>query len=377
MAGWDDIQAVLDDELRAARLAKARGQAVVGVLSNNVPVELIHAAGAFALQLPTAPLPVTALADQYLERAFDPQARSALERLLRGDFALIDLLVLPRSVDSFQRLYYYLCELRRSFGLQLPEPFLYDILQTPWPTSDQYSHASTLELARRLAALTGRPLGVTQLAHSIASYNRVRERLTEVLAWRHRIPCRLRGERAHMLLTAATRLAPEEFSAALAGCSEDVPGSRTRVLLAGSAQDTPALHRLIAAAGGEVVCDYHWRGDLLFGPPIEEQGDPFEAVSRHYQRHSFSARTFAPPADRLRELREFTEHSRADCAVFYYHAEDDALCWDYNAQREAIGLPTLLLSIQPYAPDPALLTPLREFLRGLAIEPSVARSPVS
>jgi benzoyl-CoA reductase/2-hydroxyglutaryl-CoA dehydratase subunit BcrC/BadD/HgdB len=190
-----DISRVLRDPLAEARGAKLLGTPVVGFLSNNVPVEMIHAAGAFALQLPTAPGP-TPLADRYLEAPFDPQARAALEQLLRGALRLVDLLVLPRAVDSFQRLYYYACELKRSARAALPELHLYDVLHTPWQTSADYNLARTEEFARTLSALTGRTLHDASLSASIARYNRLRDKLARLSERRSAAPAQLSGVHA-------------------------------------------------------------------------------------------------------------------------------------------------------------------------------------
>src|SRR4051812_45526982 len=135
-----ELAEVLRDPLHAAR---ASGRPVVMFGSNNVPLELIHAAGCFPLQWPTTPLAATPHADRYLEAGFDPLSRSALEQLLRGDWNDVQLLVLPRTVDSLQRLYSYLCELRRSFADPLPAPFLYALLPTPFDTSASHNLEST------------------------------------------------------------------------------------------------------------------------------------------------------------------------------------------------------------------------------------------
>src|SRR4051812_18709064 len=126
-----DLSAVLHEPLSAAR---ASARPLVIFASNNIPVELIDAAGCFPLQLPTAPRSATARADHYLESRFDPMVRCALEQLLSGELDPARLVVLPRSIDSWQRLYYYLCELGRSFGERVPELFLYDLQQLPYDT---------------------------------------------------------------------------------------------------------------------------------------------------------------------------------------------------------------------------------------------------
>jgi benzoyl-CoA reductase/2-hydroxyglutaryl-CoA dehydratase subunit BcrC/BadD/HgdB len=366
-----DIAPILADGCYAARAAKARGQPVVGFLSNNVPVELIHAAGAFPLRLPTPPLTAAPLADRYLEPSFDPFARVALERLLRRDFAWLDLLVLPRSVDSFQRLYYYLDELRRSFGAALPEVYLYDVLHTPTQSSAAYDFESTLDLAAKLAVLSGSSASTDAYAAAIALYNRIRAKLATLLARRYQRPCSMSGLRAFELLAVAQRMAPADFeavlSAALAQPAESAPGART--ILIGSAHDGPALHRVVARAGGQVIADHHVLGDGLFGPAIDEAQPPLAAIAQHYHRHSWSVRSARAPL----ALGELARRTQAEAAVFFYYAQEEALTWHSAAQRrelDALGLPALTLPRQAYSPEPADERLLREFFaqqqRGLA-----------
>jgi benzoyl-CoA reductase/2-hydroxyglutaryl-CoA dehydratase subunit BcrC/BadD/HgdB len=356
-----EFEAVLRDPLWAARQS---GRPVVAFASNNVPCELIYAAGCFPLQLPTAPRADTTRADRYLEARFDPPVRSALEQLLAGELSDVSLVVLPRTVDSWQRLYYYLCELARSFGEQLPEPFLYDLLHTPFETSAAYNLQSTRLLADKLAALSGRALDDSALAASIALYNGIRGLLSSVAARRHERPCRLSGADALELYTTSQRLDPhalERALTALLGAAVGGEAHGVRTLLAGSPVDSPALHRLIERAGGQVVADFHSRGELLFGPKIREDLPPLAAVSEHYHRHSVSARTFPAPTAALLEL---AAQSHAEVALFHFYEQEEALTWDYPAQAAALrerGLRTLLLERASYEPDPALEPQLRQF----------------
>lgn len=342
------------DPLAAARAAKATAP-VVGFLSNNVPLELIHAAGCYPLQLPAAPAEPTPRADRYVEQAFDPIGRSVFERTLRGDFAFVDLIVLPRTFDSFQRLYYYLCELRRSGLERVPECYLYDLLHTPWYTSAEYNHASTELLRDRLEGLAGRTLAAGDLGASIALYNRIRGQLSKVFDRRCAVPCALAGTDAVELYSVAQQVRPETFERILESVLAEPPrvAHGKRILLAGAAHDTPALHAAISRAGGQVVADYHWRGELLFGRPVDEALPPLRALSAHYHRDSWSVRRFPlGTADMI----DLATRAHVQGAIFYYYASDEALSWDYPVQARdlaRVGVASLRLDGQPYPPDDA------------------------
>ena len=199
------LSTVLDAPLSAA---VASQRPIVLYVSNNVPLELIWACGCFPLQLPTAPRANYDLADRYLEPNFEPMVRSALEQLLSGELNAASLLVLPRTLDAWQRLYYYLCELTRSFGERLPEPFLYDLQQQPNASSAQYNLESTRLFAEKLQALSGTQLTAAALQESTALFNRLRAELSQLKLRRYQRPCQLSGAAALKLFSAAQRQDP-------------------------------------------------------------------------------------------------------------------------------------------------------------------------
>ena len=359
---------LLADRTRHARAWKERGGVVVGYASNCVPVELICAAGCFALQLPATPDQPTPHGDRYMEPQFDPMARSLFDRLLSGDFDFVDLVVLPRAFDSFQRMYYYLCELRRTGAARVPDVHLYDVLQSRSRSSAEYTYARTLDFKARLEQLTDRAIGDDDLRSAIALYNRVRAKLAAVSERRRARPCRLSGTTALDLYSASQLMAPDAFLSVLdrqlAAPPEHAPG--VRVLLAGSAHDEPLLHASIARAGGQVIADQHWRGEPLFGPPVDASLPPLRALSQHYHADARSTRSYPLPAA---ELVEVARAVAAQAAVFYYHAEEEALTWDYVEQRDALaesGVPALCLSMQPYPPSAAVEPELAAFLGAIA-----------
>ena len=365
-----DVDAVLQDPLQVAMNS---GRPVVLYVSNNVPVELIHACGCFPLQLPTAPRADYGRADRYLEPNFDPMVRAALEQLLAGELDKASLLVLPRTIDAWQRLYYYLCELQRSFGESVPEPFLYDLQQLPTEASADYNAVSTELLAKRLQALGGVTLTDDALTGAIEHYNRIRAQLRGLIGRRWKQPSKLRGADALDLYTAAGRLDADRLERALdsllAMRGEAAPGRR--VLLVGSPHDSAAVHRAIERAGGQVVADFHARGDWSLAPDLALEssldppasGAPLRAISRHYHERTLSTRSMALTASALTEL---ARASAAEVAIFFYYAEEEALTWDFPAQSQALaagGVPSLLLPQQAYPPTADLEARVKEFLQ--------------
>ncbi len=144
------IATLLADPLCAARAAADAGHRVIAYVGPDVPVELILAAGAVPVRLSGKAGIATPQADDFVERAFVPEIRSIAEQWVSGALDFIDSIVLPRSDDSAQRLYYYMCELQRRGACRRPRPLILDIAAVDRQSSAQHTIAATLKLAREL-----------------------------------------------------------------------------------------------------------------------------------------------------------------------------------------------------------------------------------
>lgn len=335
-----------------ARAHKAGGGAVVGYLTANAPVELIEAAGAFALRIDGGGVADTPAADAFVERLLDPTVRGACELLLRGDLDFLNALVFPRTTDSVQRLYYYLCEQERTKAAKPPRLLFYDLLHTPWYSSAEHSLRSLERLRDALREIGGGHVRDDALANAIAVSNRRRAALSTCLQARRTQPTGLSGVEAHYLFAAARRLSPAAFIAAASALSTAVKGRRAgggpRLVLAGNAPDTDNVHKILEQAGAVVVGDFHDRGELSMGPAIDVGLPPMRAISDHYHRHSSSPRSFPSQPD---QIVGFAREVGADGVLFFYYAEEEVLAWDYPGQRDQLekaGIASACLAGQPY-----------------------------
>lgn len=358
-----------DDRTRAARLRKSGGGRVAGYLGTTVPVELLSAAGFFPLQLSGLPDEATPLGDRYMEDLFDPIVRSVFDRLLAGQYDFLDLIVLPRSSDSAQRLYYYLCELRRTGRADLPEILLFDVAHTEWESSRRHNRVRFDELRAGIEAVAGRSIASSALSAEIAVSNRRRGRLREIVALRRARPSRLSAVRALQAFDGWRSLAGETFDMLIDHVLSDPgppPPPGPRLVLTGSALDHSGLHHLIESLGAVVVGDDHAYGEQGIGPDVDEAADPFQALLDHYQTIPCS-RTFQRPAA---SLCDFALKAGATGVVFHLFTEEEAFTWEYPAQRRALearGLGVLALTLQPYTRDAEPLRgELSKFIEGLA-----------
>jgi|GEM_PF-455322 len=371
--------ALLADPLAPARARARAGARVVGLVGADVPVELVTAASAYPVQLPISSGAQTPNADRYLEASFSPAARWVAEQWLTGAYDCLDAVIFPRSNDSAQRLYYYLCELQR-WGLTAgPRALLYDLAKIPRESSRRHTLAATMRLAEELGAR--RP----EIAEAIAARNRRRVLLSDLGRLRE-TDAPPPGSEVQRLLRASDLGDAEAFDDALVEWLQ-VPRGRhsgPRIILAGSAPPDERLHEAVERAGGCIIDELGEHSTRRLGDPIvleqdssdlydDPRGiacDPLEALSNHYHALPYGPRAFF---DRPSALCERTVRGRADGVVLWLIEEDEASVWEVPAIRQTLDasrVPHLVLARRRWDAADGALEAVSEFVSGLAPKPA-------
>ena len=332
------ISTALADPLRSARTAVERGRRAIGAIGRDIPVELVLAAGAFPVLLPSfADLP-TQHADQVLEPGFTPLVRSVVEQWLAGQFEFFDAIVFSRGDDSAQRSYYYLCELQRTSRVRGPRPLVFDVAKIPRATSLAHTEAALRQLAAELGTDEHR------LPEAIKTRNHRRALCQQLEQQRHtlRPPP---GSHVAKLMRAADTLPAEDFDEVLSSwlLGDFPPRPAPRLLLLGTSPPDERLHETVERCGGCVVAEVGEHSPACLGTPIAELDGPFEALARHYHALRTGPRSFEDMAD---QVVQTAVASRADAAIFWLIDQDEALAWQLPSisaalARERIPLLTL------------------------------------
>jgi benzoyl-CoA reductase/2-hydroxyglutaryl-CoA dehydratase subunit BcrC/BadD/HgdB len=291
--------------LDGAHAAKRSERWVAGFVSTAVPIEIISAAGMYPVMVMGDCQGSTALANEWMEDMFDPMARAIFQAALAGELEFLDVLIIPRSADSFLRLYLYLREVER-LGVckKLPRIVLYDLLQTPWPSSAQHNAVQMQKLRTILREISGQEVTDVALRTAIEESNGNRALLRKLLDRRRQSD--IGGALVLKAITTRYLLPIAEHSALLQSLLNELPASsaveKPRVIVAGNAQDNEALHQLLDMQGFHVVGDYHWLGDSCCEQDVEisNDGDPWLALAEHYHLNSLTSRRF--PIRRMRLL---------------------------------------------------------------------------
>ncbi len=323
------VDEALREPLASARARTGDGGRAIGYVGGDVPVELIAAANAFALRLPSFADREGSAAGRYLESRFAPDIRSVAEQYLQGEFDFLDAIVLSRADDSAQRLYYYLSELRRQQLVRGPTPLIFDLTKIPRETSRAHSRAATARLAAELGT------NAQNLPPAIERRNR-RRSLCAALAGLRLAANSVRGSVAERIARAADRCDADRYDAAFADCvsSLETVAAGPRLVLIGSVPPDERLHAAVEAAGGNIVAEW---GEHIPGgaqdSPIAAAGS-LDAVADHYYSRPAGLRAFV---DRAAAVKDLAQAARADGAIIWLVEQEEALIWDVPAQLSALS----------------------------------------
>jgi benzoyl-CoA reductase subunit C len=336
---------------------------VVGYVSLNTPVELIEAAGCVPRRLTPRLHAATPNADRYLDACFDGETRALFEQFMCGEFADLDLVVIPRSSENMLQLYYYLLEARRlEPQREIPPLHLFDLLQTPYRATTRYVRDQVERLKTRLEALIESEIPQAAIIDSLLATNRHLAQFDALAALRSAQPARLSGAAALSIVGALGRVAWATHAAWLQNlldASAALPAfAGPRMIVKGCAQIHGAFYRFVESREAVIVADEHLGGQLAVGGPFDDTLDPLDAIAHRYQLRSPSLRRYPQSDDDARFL-DLVSATRADGVIFWYEANDDVLGWDYPDQKaalDAMGIPSLRLLDQPYGETPDAAT---------------------
>jgi hypothetical protein len=269
---------------------------MIAIAGPDLPHEILLAAGRHAGPIGFDPDCDTHRAAQWMESKFAPWAFAVIESWARGAYDGLENVLFSRADDTSQRLYYYVCELKRRGLLAGPEPLICDVAKVP--------RDSSLRRTSHAVAALARDLNVTceALEAAIAETNLRRAHVAE-------------------------------------------PPAGRRCLIVGTPPPDDRLHEVIAAQGFRAVGLTLAEEWMSLGEPVAEAtGNPAMAIARNIQARQSGPRSFADPAKRLRSK---IEDCNASAVILWRIEEDEAQCWHLPIERQVlqdVGLPALVLT---------------------------------
>lgn len=349
---------------------------VLGYLCDNVPEELVLAAGFQPLRLAGD----SARSTDHLERQVLPYIASdksrlawtdsIVDRLLAGDYAELDYLVIPHNRHAVQSIYHELIAAQEKFSdLQLPELWFLDLTWSPGEASRRFNRHSILNFRQQLETWSGKSIGRQELDEAVGLCNENRQLLRRVAELRNAEPPLVSGVQALQILGSSAfvpKARHNELLNALLEVSETLdahPGPR--IFVGGSPLDHSRLYEAIENCGAVVVAEDHCWGERLADGSLRADIDPLEAMAERFHQQPACSIRF-PLEDTIAVSTRRALSARADAAIFYCMAGDRAQVWetpDAIQQLAAEGIPSLHLKEQDYTvDDPAMQASLRDFI---------------
>jgi benzoyl-CoA reductase/2-hydroxyglutaryl-CoA dehydratase subunit BcrC/BadD/HgdB len=339
----------------AAREWKDRGGKVAGYFCDNVPDEMILAAGFFPFRISGDPWGGTELADKYTEPFYQPDVRSMLNMLLSGRYDFVDFLIIPYSRDAILALYYHLGKVQQiDPALKLPELYLFDIPRTRFWLSSLYMRDRVRELKRKLEEWSGEEISNKSLSRAIAIGNENKMLLKKVAALRAAEPPCISGVEALQIIGSSMFMFKEEHNKLLRQFlkeSDRLPArDSVRLFVEGSPIDNLQLYELVESCNATIVGEDNCWGNRYSDDPIDLSLDPLEAIAERYHLKS--------PCPRMHFMDKRTDYclrsaveAKTQGVLFFFLEWDNAPAWEYPDQKKALeekGIPTICFEMQKY-----------------------------
>ncbi len=284
----------------------------------DLPHDLLAATGRCAGPLPWRIDRAMPAADQWLESKFPLWARSIVEDWANSEWDSCEAVIFSRADDAAQRLYYYICELRRQGVIGGPEPLIFDAATIPRASSGRQMAAAVRALAERLG------IDAAGLARGIRETNARR--------------------------------------AAVVAEQEDGPVC----LIAGTPPPDRRLHEMVEAAGWRAAGATLAESWGALGPMVGEGDDPFVAIAAQLHDNVMGSRAFH---DRAAALIADVRRIGARRVLLWFAEEDEARLWDVPAQRAALaaeGIPALVMTRRDWRANGDEAEEIGRFLEGVA-----------
>jgi benzoyl-CoA reductase/2-hydroxyglutaryl-CoA dehydratase subunit BcrC/BadD/HgdB len=295
--------------------AKKNGMKIIGVISEYVPEELIHAAGMFPWRIRGTCATDTGSAMVYRRPDSCLYCNHVLESLLRGELDFLDGMV---AVDIDQDLI-RLWDVWDSLGRT---SFTY-ILHAPYNDTEPCQNFFAKEVEKFSSALesyAGASIEENAILSSINVYNKMRELLARVYKLRKKMATPVKGVDVFRLVDAATVMPKEtynEYLEIVLRQLEEAENGQTpngvRLLLSSDLLDEFGYIDIIEQTGSTVVMDDLDIGSRYIGGQVrtDNSGNIYMQLARRYLDLAMHPRMFSWDRQ-LNQILEWVKEYRID-----------------------------------------------------------------
>jgi benzoyl-CoA reductase subunit C len=332
---------------------KKDGKPVVGYTCSYAPAEIFYAADILPYRLRGIETDGMEIGDTYFGPFICSFPKCILQLAGKGKFSFLDGAIITPGCDGMRRLDECWRKAGDDFNGIVPDYFYYfDVPHKSENHGMDWYIEEIKELIKSLETHFNVSITNEKLTAAIKEFNKGRKILKEIETLRFKDDIVVSGTDVFAATVAGTVMPRDEYTKELKKWHTALKKRKTplnkgkhRVMLVGSISDEIDLFELIedtdkAIIVGENLCF----GIRYEGNEIEEDGDPVEALGRHYLQSSVCPRMFGKYKERLALLKERIANSRAQGVIMQnirfcdLHGAENAL---FERDLEAMGIPCL------------------------------------
>lgn len=347
------------------------GGRVVGFTCGYVPEEIIHAAGLLPYRMEARGETETSLADIYMHRFNCTFARCMLQAGLAGEYDFLDGFCLLNGCEQIRRIYEIW---DKHVGCDYQ--YMITVPHSVYDAGFEWYQEEVFNFKENLTNNFGLRCNKDDLAESIKIYNRSRELINQLYELRKAEAVPVSGAESMALLLAAGIMPREKYNELMEQALEEIKarsGStdyQARIMVGGAALDDPQFMTLVEEMGGMVVTDNLCFGARHFMNPVEENGDPLEAISRRYYYHNPCPRMMNEFENRMEFIKHLADGADVDGIILQKivfcdnHAVESVMLAE---ELEALDIPVLVLEREHMLSDVGRLkTRVEAFMERIA-----------
>lgn len=362
------------------------GRTAIGYNCCMVPYPLLNVGNLFPVHLRAPEVDSTDQADFYMSNFNCSYSRSILEAGLEGCYDWVGGIVFAASCIHTQRVEH---NLRLEGVNSSKKPYLSYVIDTPRKNFEASITALASDLrtlAGALAQTYGADVSEAAVAKSIKEYNKFNKLLQGIADMRKGDAPFIMGAELHAVVTAC-QVAPHDMlvkplrdlKAALEKRGPlDVDGPRVMVM--GARIDEPAFIQLIEDQGCFVAADRFCFGSLPGLEPIQEKGDPYINLAKHFMDYSECPRMMCETDKRMEHAFGWVDEYGCDGIVLEVMKFCDLWGWEaVKVQEEAAarGIPVVRFEREYHlSGEGQLQTRIQAFIESLdahALDAAVAK----
>jgi bcr-type benzoyl-CoA reductase subunit C len=339
---------------------KDKGKKIVGYTCSYVPAEIFYAADILPVRLRGIETDGMEIGDSYYGPFICSFPKCILQLAGKGMFSFLDGAVITPGCDAMRRLDECWRKAGEDYEGIVPSYFYYfDVPHKTEPHGMKWFVQEIQNLIESIEQHFNIKITDEKLKTAIQEYNKGRRLLKAVEDLRAEKELKVSGTDVFAATVAGTVMPRDDYTQFLEKWLGEIKQSgysangKKRLMLVGSISDDIDLVELVEQSTDSViVAENLCFGVRYEGNEIPEDGDPVEALAKHYLGKSVCPRMFGKYKERLAFLKEKIERAKVDGVVMQnirfcdLHGAENAL---FERDLEAIGVPCIRIE-REYGP---------------------------